>query len=253
MVKSKDMNGKLQRIVIITMDMENDPLPETYQGLKFLPKFCEVLDKYCIRATFFVTADVTQKFPDVVKRISEKHEIGCHGFAHENLSMLPRKKQYNLIKMAVDTIEKVTGSKPLSFRAPGLKANYNILLVLRDLEFVCDSSINYFSRTDFFILWRSKVEILNGLVEVPISIPYFLLNVSPSLTKLASLVLPPPLVIYFHPWQFMKLELKNSMRARISAGTELLKKTEDYISFLEKQEFRFMTMKEFSKLYLSSI
>ena len=57
-------------------------------GMRFgLPRLLSVLEKYDVKATFFIPGEVALRYPDAVKRIAQKgHEIGCHGLEHELLA-----------------------------------------------------------------------------------------------------------------------------------------------------------------------
>ena len=49
----------------------------------------ELLDKYEVKATFFVLATVAEQYPDLVRSIHEKgHEIAAHGYSHK-MPILP--------------------------------------------------------------------------------------------------------------------------------------------------------------------
>ena len=85
----------MNKDILLTFDLEEFDLPEEYnipinkeeqlnvttQGLKNL---LTLLDKYNIQATFFTTAYYAIKNPDLIKLISNKHEIASHMFYHSN-------------------------------------------------------------------------------------------------------------------------------------------------------------------------
>ena len=54
-----------------------------------------------------------------MKEIADRgHEIACHGYEYENLSLLSYEEQRKRIEKAVEAIEKACGRKPEGFRAP---------------------------------------------------------------------------------------------------------------------------------------
>jgi hypothetical protein len=62
------------------------PLSRGNYGAKVgVPRILTLLDKYNVKATFFVPADTARRHPDIVKEIhSRGHEIGHHCDVHES-------------------------------------------------------------------------------------------------------------------------------------------------------------------------
>ena len=64
-----------------------------------LPKLLETLEKYDVKATFFIPGEVARRYPDAVKMIFQKgHEIGCHGDQHEIMAHLSLDEQRNVLE-----------------------------------------------------------------------------------------------------------------------------------------------------------
>lgn len=79
----------------------------------------DILDEYDARATFFVTGDWCDRYPEDVKQFSEAgHEIGNHSDQH------PHVKGMNVNDLITDTkaaslkIKDITGNDPKLYRAP---------------------------------------------------------------------------------------------------------------------------------------
>lgn len=82
-------------------------------------KLIEILDNADIKATFFVTGEFCDKYPDDIKKLhAAGHEIENHSDTH------PHPVGMNLNDLIEDTkscsakIEKITGTAPLFYRAP---------------------------------------------------------------------------------------------------------------------------------------
>jgi len=60
-----------------------------------VPRLLDLFKKYNIKATWFTPGHSIETFPEQVKRIiDEGHEIGVHGYSHENpLSMTPKQEE----------------------------------------------------------------------------------------------------------------------------------------------------------------
>lgn len=82
-------------------------------------KIIEVLDKYNVKATFFVVGAWVDQHPDKLKELYEKgHEIGNHSNMHPIMTKSSKEKIINDICIADAKIMKITGEKPKLFRFP---------------------------------------------------------------------------------------------------------------------------------------
>jgi len=88
-----------------------------------MPKILNLLNDYKAKATFFTTAKFAEKSPNTIKAIQNNgHEIGCHGFDHNDYyDSLSIKKQIELMKKSKYIIENIIQSNIESFRAPALR------------------------------------------------------------------------------------------------------------------------------------
>ena len=61
---------------------------------------CNLFKKYDLKTSFFIPGHSIETFPDQVKRIvDEGHEIGAHGYLHENpIAMTPTQEEAVLVK-----------------------------------------------------------------------------------------------------------------------------------------------------------
>jgi len=80
----------------------------------------DVLKKFGIHSTFFLTGKWVEKYPDLAKRIAaEGHEIGNHSYSHPDLTKEPAEAVLKQLKDAEEIILKVTGKDPRPlFREP---------------------------------------------------------------------------------------------------------------------------------------
>ena len=78
---------------------EGDILRLGRTGIRFgLPHLLEVLDRYQLKATFFIPGQVAKRYPDAVRAIAAHgHEIGCHGNHHEILAHMTGDEQRALL------------------------------------------------------------------------------------------------------------------------------------------------------------
>jgi len=77
---------------------------EQIGGVRYgLPRILELLNKYDVKATFFVTNLMKKVYSNIVEEIhAQGHEIGLHGRWHEYLSNYNKEKQTSLIKEMIN-------------------------------------------------------------------------------------------------------------------------------------------------------
>ena len=57
------------------------------------PRILEILDRYGIKATFFVVGINAENYPEALKSVAKKgHEIGNHTYSHNLLKSIPKEK-----------------------------------------------------------------------------------------------------------------------------------------------------------------
>lgn len=100
-----------QKVVALTFDHS--------WGNKFTPSILDTLKENNIRATFFIMGPWAQKYPEVAKRIAaDGHEIGSHGYRHENYGDMSAEWVREDIQKAHNQIKEVTGVEPSLLRPP---------------------------------------------------------------------------------------------------------------------------------------
>jgi len=107
-----------------------------------IPRILALLQKYSIPATFYVPAVSAMLHADEQRRVAaEGHEIGIHGWIHERNSILPEASERDLQMRAADTLEKVSGQRPVGIRTPSWDFSPHTLAITRDMGLLYDSSL----------------------------------------------------------------------------------------------------------------
>ena len=92
-----------------------DDGPHPYQTDKILA----LLEKYNIKATFFVVGENVSYYADVLRReVAAGHEIGNHTYHHTVLAGCTEDTIHEELYTTAAIIEEVTGQKPTLFRPP---------------------------------------------------------------------------------------------------------------------------------------
>jgi len=106
-----------------------------------VPRILELLERQSVRATFFVPGWTTDNWPDSVAAISQAgHEIGVHGYLHEEFSSLTPAQQRDCHERALSAAERVTGRRPVGVRPPG-EYTPETLRIVHEMGFLYDSNL----------------------------------------------------------------------------------------------------------------
>jgi peptidoglycan/xylan/chitin deacetylase (PgdA/CDA1 family) len=102
----------------------------------------DLLERHGISSTFFLEGEHGRARPDAVAEIVRRgHELGMHGWAHEQWSQLAPAVEDELAARATDTLAEAAGVRPRGFRAPGGSRTDHTVDVLRALGYHYDASL----------------------------------------------------------------------------------------------------------------
>jgi peptidoglycan/xylan/chitin deacetylase (PgdA/CDA1 family) len=251
--------------VLLTFDLEEFDVPEEY-GNKVpfdtqievstigLNHIIALLDKHNIRCTFFTTATYALQKKEIVKKLSEKHEIASHGFYHSAFKVED-------LKNSREALEQITGKKVTGFRMARLAPVDD--MEIEKAGYTYNSSMNptYIPgrynhlnkpRTAFRV---GKVLNIPTSVSPNMRVPLFWLSFKNfplwyfKLLMKQTLKRDDVVSLYFHPWEFT--DIKNyKLPKYISkhSGMSMLSRLDKVIGEL-KQQGEFITMEEFSAEY----
>ena len=82
-------------------------------------RILNILDETNTKATFFIIGWVAKTYPEVVRRIAERYEIGSHTMTHQLVWQQSPDEFKKDVEASVKMLEDITGQKVTKFRAPG--------------------------------------------------------------------------------------------------------------------------------------
>lgn len=84
-----------------------------------MERIFRLLEETNTKATFFVIGWIAKTYPDIVKRISEKYEIGSHTMHHQLVYEQGKEVFKEDLSSSIKLLEDITGKPVKYFRAPG--------------------------------------------------------------------------------------------------------------------------------------
>jgi peptidoglycan/xylan/chitin deacetylase (PgdA/CDA1 family) len=80
-------------------------------------RLLDLLAEYDIKSTWFVPGHTIEAFPAECRRlVDEGHEVGHHGYCHENPARLELEKEQAILARGIALIKNLTGHAPQGYR-----------------------------------------------------------------------------------------------------------------------------------------
>ncbi len=107
-----------------------------------VPRIVKLLRAHDVRASFYVPAVTALIYPDEQRElVADGHEVGIHGWIHELNSVLPREAERDLMFRSADTLEQITGVRPIGMRTPSWDFTPSTLAIAKEVGLEYDSSL----------------------------------------------------------------------------------------------------------------
>ena len=114
----------------IALTFDDGPHP------RYTERILNILDKYNVKATFFVIGVNIRNYPEPLKKIYEAgHEIGNHTFAHDNNNDLNAENAIFEMKKCDEIIYENLGIRPKLFRPPRGACNDSVVDAAKSLGY----------------------------------------------------------------------------------------------------------------------
>ncbi|MEM6385390.1 MAG: polysaccharide deacetylase [Pseudomonadota bacterium] len=143
----------------ITFDMDADSLihiarPEDSQDRLYpismgrygptvaIPRILDTYRRLGLKQSFFIPGWCMEAYPEIVEAIlHDGHEIGHHGWIHEDPIVTQGTAQEEAFGKALETHKRMTGSAPRGYRAPVYNITPQVIDLLVKHQFRYDSSM----------------------------------------------------------------------------------------------------------------
>ena len=142
-----DMDAELLWINFCKRQGMEKPSPRllsrgTYEEVA-VPKILSLLDKYGVKACFFIPGRSAELHPALVKDAAARgHEIAHHGYSHTNHASLDYAAEEMEFQKGLDALKSTGGVVAKGFRLPGGDMSDNTLTFIKKFNFLYDSSMS---------------------------------------------------------------------------------------------------------------
>ena len=149
-----------------------------YGSRSAVPRILEMLARHEVPTSFYVPAVSALLHPqDIDAYVAGGHEVAVHGWIHERNTQLPYEAELDLMGRAADTLEKLSGTRPIGIRTPSWDFSHSTLHVIKELGLVYDSSL--MADDEPYELDADGTP--TGIIEIPVEwvrddAPYFMMD-----------------------------------------------------------------------------
>lgn len=149
-----------------------------YGSRSAVPRILDMLARHEIPTSFYVPAVSALLHPkDIDAYVEGGHEVAVHGWIHERNTQLAYEAELDLMGRATDTLEKLSGTRPIGVRTPSWDFSHSTLDVIRELGLVYDSSL--MADDEPYELDADGTP--TGVIEIPVEwvrddAPYFMMD-----------------------------------------------------------------------------
>ncbi len=106
------------------------------------PRILDLLDRYDIKASFYVPGYVAETHVSLVEDIFRRgHEVGHHGYMHEPPGYLEPEQEQEILERGSRILEGITGEAPVGYRSPSWELSEVSVDLLTSQGFAYDSSL----------------------------------------------------------------------------------------------------------------
>ena len=111
-------------------------------GNEGIPRLLRLLEDEGVPSSWYVPGHTIETFREEIEAVAAAdHEIGVHGYTHENPTDLSREQEDAIIERSIELVEDVTGSEPVGHRASWWEFSDNTPDLVEKHGFLYDSSL----------------------------------------------------------------------------------------------------------------
>jgi peptidoglycan/xylan/chitin deacetylase (PgdA/CDA1 family) len=133
-------------------DSPDDISRGLFAGEVGAPRLLKLFERFGIKTTWFIPGHSIETFPDQMQAVADAgHEIGIHGYSHENPIEMTREQETAVLDKCIDLVTKLSGTRPAGYVAPWWEFSTvsNELLLERGIKY--DHSLMHDDFTPYYV------------------------------------------------------------------------------------------------------
>jgi peptidoglycan/xylan/chitin deacetylase (PgdA/CDA1 family) len=121
-------------------------------GAVAVPRILHLLSMYGIPGTWFIPGHTIETYRSHCEQVVEAgHEIGLHGYLHEQVGELSEQQERDVFRRAFDLVTHLTGQPPQGSRTPSWDLSASTVDIMLELGLLYESSLMSNDYTPFFV------------------------------------------------------------------------------------------------------
>ncbi len=147
-------------------------------GAVAVPRILNLLSERNIPSTWFIPGHTVETYPEVCREIvAAGHEVGLHGYAHENVGNLDERQEREMFCRIHGLIGDLAGVPPRGNRAPAWDLTPHTVDIMIELGLLYDSSLMGNDYSPYYVRRGDEITVdtpvrfgeETPLVELPVS------------------------------------------------------------------------------------
>lgn len=133
-------------------DSPGDISRGVFAGEIGMPRIVQLFERFGIKQSFFIPGHTIESFPKACELVAKSgHEIGLHGYSHENPLALSYEQEAAIFDKCITLIKKMTGKKPTGYVAPWWEVSTNSIDILIKSGIAYDHSLMHKDFTPYYV------------------------------------------------------------------------------------------------------
>lgn len=129
-----------------------------------MPRVLNLLDRYQIKATFFIPGEVAERHAALVREVVDRgHEVAHHSYSHRWIVTLTPEEEREEMRKGMEILTSLAGVRPRGWRSPAAEFSDITLGLIQEYGF--DYSSNFFDDDSPYLLEINGQK--TDIVELP--------------------------------------------------------------------------------------
>ena len=117
-----------------------------------MPRLLKLFERFGLKQSWFIPGHTVESFPRETDMVAAAgHEIGLHGYSHENPLALSREQEEAIFDRCIGLIERHWGRRPVGYVAPWWEVSATSIEILVKRGIAYDHSLMHHDATPYYV------------------------------------------------------------------------------------------------------